>query len=155
VQERIINREHIRNSSDYFFAAEGKKTFELRVPPGAVIDPDLVSLIKRQSGRISHQSCSEFTVSFSHFSLDGRERDSWVLGNRSAWNNFRSSLKSSWLREELKPGASISEQAILQLKKELSGEVIRQQNIDDESVQQALQRLVQECESQGGHIRVQ
>lgn len=138
-----------------FFAAKGKKTFELRVPAGAAVDPSLASLIKQQGGRVSEQSCPEFTVSFTHFAQDGKEKDSWVLGDRSAWDTFRSSLKSFWLREELKPGASVSGQALRRLKEELAGELIRQRNIDDESIQEALQRLVQECEAQGGHIRVQ
>jgi hypothetical protein len=138
-----------------FFAVKDKKAFELRVPAGAAVDPDLVSLIKQQGGRISEQSCPEFTVSFTHFAQDGTEKDSWVLGDRAAWDTFRSSLKSAWLREELKPGASVSGQALRRLKQELSGEAIRQRNIDDENIQQALQRLVQECESQGGNIRVQ
>lgn len=149
----ISNTYEIRLS--IFFAVNGKKQFELRVPPGAVVDPDLANLIKQQGGRISEQSCPEFTVSLTHFAQDGKEKDSWVLGDRAAWDTFRSSLKSAWLIEELKPGASISGQAIRRLRQELTGEVIRQQNIDNENVQQALQRLVQECESQGGHIRVQ
>ena len=138
-----------------FFAAKNKKTFELRVPPSASVDQGLVILIKQQGGRILEQNCTDFTVSVTHFSKDGKERDSWVLGDRAAWDTFRSSLQSPWLRAELKPGTSVSGNALGRLKRELSVEAIHQRNIDDESIQQALQRLIQECESQGGHILVQ
>jgi hypothetical protein len=138
-----------------FFAVKRKKTFELRVPPGAVVAPDLATLIAQQGGRISRQDCSDFTVTFTHFDKNKKERDSWVLGDRSAWDSFRASLHSSWLRAELKPGTSFSGQPLLRFKQELSGEAIRLRNIDHESVQQALQRLIQECESEGGYIRVQ
>jgi hypothetical protein len=138
-----------------FFAVKGKKTFELRVPPNAVVAPDLAALIAQQGGRISQQDCSDFTVTFTHFDKNKKERDSWVLGDRSAWDSFRASLHSPWLRAELKPGTSFSSHALLRFKQELSGEAIRLRNIDDESVQQALQRLIQECESEGGYVRVQ
>jgi len=138
-----------------FFAVKAKKTFELRVPPSAVVAPDLAALIAQQGGRISQQDCSDFTVTFTHFDKNKKERDSWVLGDRSAWDSFCASLHSPWLRAELKPGTSFSGQALLRFKQELSGEAIRLRNIDDESVQQALQRLIQECESEGGYVRVQ
>ena len=138
-----------------FFAVQGKKAFELRVPPGAVVAPDLAALIAQQAGRISQQDCSDFTVTFTHFDKNKKERDSWVLGDRSAWDSFRASLQSSWLRGELKPGASISGEPLLRFKQELSREAIRQRNIDNESIQLALQRLIQECETEGGYIRVQ
>jgi hypothetical protein len=138
-----------------FFAVKGKKTFELRVPLGAVVAPDLAALIARQGGRISRQDCSDFTVTFTHFDKNKKEKDSWVLGDRPAWDSLRASLHSPWLRAELKPGTSFSGQTLLRFKQELSGEAIRLRNIDHESVQQALQRLIQECESEGGYIRVQ
>ena len=137
-----------------FVAVKEKKTFELRVPPSAVVAPDLAALIAQQGGQISQQDCSDFTVTFTHFDKSKKKRDSWVLGDRSAWDSFRASLHSP-LRAELKPGTSFSGQALLRFKQELSGEAIRLRNIDDESVQQALQRLIQECESEGGYVRVQ
>lgn len=138
-----------------FFAVKDKKIFDLRIPEGARVDPSLAGLIKQQGGRISHKSCSDFTVSFSHFSKSGEEGDSWVLGDRLAWDSFRLSLKSSWLRDELQPGVTLSGQSLHRLMQELSGEDIRQRNIDDENIQQALYRLAQECDAQGGYIRVQ
>lgn len=138
-----------------FFAVNGKKSFELRVPPNAVVAQDLAALILQQGGQISRQNCSDFTVTFTHFDKSKKEKDSWVLGDRAAWENFRTSLHSSWLRTELKPGVSFTGQPLLRLKQELSGEVIRLQNIDGENLQHALQRLVQECESDGGYILVQ
>jgi hypothetical protein len=77
-----------------FFAVKEKKTFELRVPPSAVVAPDLAALIAQQGGQISQQDCSDFTVTFTHFDKSKKERDSWVLGDRSAWDSFRASLHS-------------------------------------------------------------
>jgi hypothetical protein len=138
-----------------FFAVEGKKTFELRIPPGAVVAPDLAALIAQYGGRISHQDYSDFTVTFTHFDKNKKERHGWVLGDRTSWESFHTTLNSSWLRAELKPGASLSGQLLLRFKQELSGEAIGLRNIDGEIVQEALQRLIRECESKGGYIRVQ
>jgi hypothetical protein len=149
----IQNTYEIRLS--LFFAVNGKKTFELRVPPNAVVERDVAALIAQHGGRVSHQDCSDFTVTFTHFDKNKKERDSWVLGDRVAWGSFRASLSSSWLRTELKPGASLSGQSLLRFKQELSQEAISHRNIDDESIQKALQRLIQECESEGGYLLVQ
>ena len=42
-----------------FFAVKAKKTFELRVPPSAVVAPDLAALIAQQGGRISQVSVGQ------------------------------------------------------------------------------------------------
>ncbi|MBI5753289.1 MAG: hypothetical protein HZA59_14275 [Hydrogenophilales bacterium] len=149
----IENTYEIRLS--LYFAVKEKKTFELRVPPKAVVAPTLSALIAEQGGRVSQRDCSEFTVTFTHFDKNKKEKDSWVLGDRAAWDSFHSSLRSTWLRAELKPGASFSSHPLQRFKQELIHEAIPFRNIDDESIQQALQRLIQECESDGGYILVQ
>jgi hypothetical protein len=136
-------------------AVRAQKVFELRVPPNAVVAPDLAALVSQNGGRITQQECNDFTVAFTHFDKNNEEKDSWVLGNRAAWEGFRASLHSPWLQTELKPGTSFSGPMLLRFKQELSGEAIRLRNIDDEDIELALQKLIQECESEGGYIRVQ
>jgi hypothetical protein len=108
-----------------YFAVKGKKNFELRVPANASVDDQLSALITQQGGKILKQDCSDFTVSVTHFDKDGKERDSWVVGDKQAWGSFIQALHSPWLKSELKPNASFSQQSLLRLEQELSKERLR------------------------------
>jgi hypothetical protein len=138
-----------------FFAVNGKKNFELRVPINANVDGQLSALITQQGGKILKQDCSDFTVSVTHFDKDGKERDSWVVGDNHAWGSLIQSLHSPWLKSELKPNASFSRESLLRLEQELSKERISLKNIDNENIQEAMQRIVQECKVEGGYVLVQ
>jgi hypothetical protein len=138
-----------------YFAVKGKKNFELRVPANASVDGQLSVLITQQGGKILKQDCSDFTVSVTHFDKDGKERDSWVVGDNQAWDSLIQSLHSPWLKSELKPNASFSQESLLHLEQELSKERISLKNIDNENIQEAMQRIIQECKVEGGYVLVQ
>ena len=138
-----------------FFAANDHKHFELRVPMNAKVDPKLSTLLSQHGGSIRNCDSKDFTISVTHFDKDGKERDSWVLGDNDAWNLLLQSLRSPWLKSEMKPGAIFSNSSLLRLEQELLQESLQLKNIDHENVQVALQRNVQDCISEGGYIVLQ
>lgn len=138
-----------------YFAVKSQKAFELWVPADAVIEPSITTLISKVGGSIRKQECRDFSISVTHFDSSEIEKDSWVLGDRDQWIRFKDALHSPWLKSSLKVGASFSSDLLKRLDEELSKEQVSLKNIDDENIQIALSRLIQECRSQGGSIVIQ
>jgi hypothetical protein len=138
-----------------FFAAKDKLHFVLRIPPNAKLEDSLKALIEAHGGVIEKKVSKDYSVDIGHAAWDGKESDSWVLGDNKQFESLQRSLKSTWLRKELQIGATFSGKNLLPLLKELQKESIILKNVDGENVQEALIQLIHLCEKEGGLIYIQ
>ena len=138
-----------------FFAVNGGKRFVLIVPIGAEVETALRSHIARHGGVVQEVVLTDYSVYIGHQLASGEEGDGWVLGDAAAHASLLRSLKSSWLKEKLVPGATLVSAELNECLSELQDEVIPFNNLDDENVKAALAGLLKAAITNGGCVFVQ
>jgi hypothetical protein len=137
----------------YMAKSKGMR-FVLAVRPQAQVDESVLALLKEHGGKVEEATLDDYSVYFGRSRLNGDE-DGWVLGDAAAMSSFVQALRSEWLRERLQVGATFSGADLAEFEAGLRRESIAQQNIDSESIQDALLSLITDAKQDGGTVFVQ
>jgi hypothetical protein len=138
-----------------FMAIESARQFVLRVAPMSLVDQGLEAHIRQYGGNIVRAAITSHSVYVGAIDRDGEECDGWVAGDDRAWAAVLAGLRSTFLKDRLSVGGSISNDELPRFRDALETEVIRGRNVDDEDIHQALLRLVIEAIRSGGSLFVQ
>lgn len=138
-----------------FMAVQSGRQFVLAVKPTATIEKALESHIRQHGGDVIRDAIDSHSVYVGAVGRDGEEGEGWVAGNNELWASVLSDVGSTWVRERLSVGGSISTGELTRFREALETEVIRGCNVDDEDIQQALLRLAAEAIQSGGSLFVQ
>ncbi|MFP8966517.1 hypothetical protein ACKC9G_08085 [Pokkaliibacter sp. CJK22405] len=153
------NAPMIRNTHEVrlamYNAIKNQKFFVLQIPEGTKVEASITELMTAHGGEILFEAPEDYTVSISHFTDNQEEVDTWVLGTQSSWNQLKNSLKSDWLKSTLQLGSTFDEWSLQRLEKEISGESLDHRNMDQELVQKAIKRMINDCKRYGGYLLIQ
>lgn len=138
-----------------FMAVQSKRTFVLAVSPMAMVDQSLEAHIRQHGGELVRDTIREHSVYVGAFDGKGEEGDGWVAGDSKLWESVLTGLRSSWLRDRLRVGGSVSTGELSEFRDHLRTEAIRACNVDDEDIHHALLRLAAEAIQTGGSVFVQ
>ncbi len=138
-----------------FMAVENKRTFVLAVSPMTMVDQVLEAHIRQHGGELMRDTIREYSVYVGTIDGDGEEGDGWVAGDSQLWESVLAGLRSSWLRDRLRVGGTVSTSELPEFHDVLQAETIRACNVDDEDIHQALLRLAVEGMKCGGSVFVQ
>lgn len=137
-----------------FMAKSDSKRFVLMVKPEAVVEQSLVELLAAQGAELRRSEIAGHSVYVGCLFRDGSEQG-WVLGDDQALATFRAALKSGWLREKFTLGALIPLRELLQFGNEMWEESPDQQNVDGESVKEAVLALMADAIRHEGSLFIQ
>jgi len=149
----ILNAYEIRLA--LFMAVQSGRKFILEVSPKAVVDQALEAHIREHDGEVLRTAIKHHSVYVGAIDREGSEGDGWVAGNSQLWESVLAGLRSPWLRDRLRVGASVSTGELPNFRELLGAEDIRARNVDDDDIQQALLRLATEAMQVGGSVFVQ
>ena len=138
-----------------YFALQRKSRFTLIVLPSAVIDSELEAYIAKWGGEIMREAVRDFSVSFGAEDADGRELDTWVLGDQSRWHELLQSLSSPWLIEHIRLGGVFSGEGLSTLGREMTAANILGTNVDGELLKPAIMNLIAAAQAKNGRLVLQ
>jgi len=138
-----------------FMASTRKSRFILAVRPGAKVEPGLRAHLETHGGSVQEREFEDYSVYVGHIKASGDEGDGWVLGDAAGLSEFQNSLASSWCRQKLVVGSSLSGGELDALERELSARTVSQRNIDQENIRDALLALSGAVKADGGTLFIQ
>lgn len=136
-------------------AKSKRRKLVLAIRPSARIEPSLAAFIKQHGLEVSETQMEDYSVYFGHVKSDGKESDGWVLGNSAALTDLTQSIRSLWLRDRLRIGATFDGDGLHDLEVALFKENSRSQNVDGENVREALRELIAAAKKDGGTLFIQ
>ena len=134
--------------------AKGLKLM-LAVRPSAQIEPSLAAYLRQQGAEITEARMEDYSVYFGLAKSDGQEVDGWVLGNSGALTSLTQTMRSLWLRDRLRIGATFSGDSLDELEKALLKDNSRVLNVDGEIVRDALLEMIAAAKQDGGTLFIQ
>jgi hypothetical protein len=137
-----------------FAVSRGLKLM-LAVRPSAQIEPPLAAWLKQHGVEITEAHMEDYSVYFGHAKGDGGDGDGWVLGKSAALTGLTQSMRSLWLRDRLRIGASFSGNTLQELENALVKENSRVVNVDGENVRDAVMSLITAAKGDGGSDFIQ
>ncbi len=137
-----------------FMAVSRNIRFVLAVSPGAKVDAAVVGLLEQHGGEVQEANMSDFSVYIGRTKPDGSE-DGWVLGDASTLQSLTESIRNPLIRQLLSVGTTMANEELAAFHEALSAERVAIENVDGESVRDALLTLIEGAKREGGAIFVQ
>lgn len=149
----------LRNSHEIVLAhalavSKGLK-LTLAVRPSAQMDAALSAQLRQLGVEIAEARMDDYSVYIGCTGRDGSDQEGWVLGNSKSFAALAQTMRSLWLRDRLRIGASFSGDTLTELETAVRKDEFRVTNVDGENVREALLELIELAKQDGGSVFVQ
>lgn len=149
-----LRSSHEINLAHALATAKGLK-LTLAVRPAAQMEPTLTLQLRALGVEITEARMDDYSVYFGCTGRDGSDQEGWVLGNSKSFAALTQAIRSLWLRDRLRIGASFSGEGLTELENALRKDNFRVSNLDGEDVRDALLALIEAARKDGGIVFVQ
>jgi hypothetical protein len=149
-----LRRSHEIDLAQALAVSKGLK-LTLAIRPAAQMEPALTAQIRQLGVEVTEARIDDYSVYFGCTRRDGSDQDGWVLGNSKSFTLLTQTIRSLWLKDRMRIGATFAGEALAELETAVRKDDFRLTNVDGEDAREALLALIATARQDAGIVFIQ